>query len=140
MPYLFDQEVEEAIAKGFRPNDIKHLKEQCEAATAKLLLRHPRTGNYPADDPAAQALVESMGGFNVPAGAPHARQHVENWRQVSGNAQLMIDKVSRELAHAYQLELDIQSDAVIGKMYELAVNVWAMIDEYTGPGQDEGRR
>ncbi len=149
MPYLFEQEVEAAIAKQFKLADATKLKEKCQAITADLLANHPHQGNYLANDQLAQALAASMGSKsrrdrgNTPANAPHAMdpQYVgDDWRMVSDNAQTIHGKVSSELVHAFQLGLDIRSHVVIGQMYKLAVKVWAAIGQYTGYDQNEGKR
>jgi hypothetical protein len=147
MPYLFDQEVEAAIANQVKLADAIKLKEKCEAVTADLLLNHPSPGNYLANDATAEALAASMGSKSrrdrgsTPTNAPHAIDYVgDDWRMVSDNAQIIYGKVSGELAHAYQLGLDIRSAVVIGKMYKLAVRVWSAIGQYTGYDQNEGKR
>ena len=147
MPYLFDREIEAAIAKQVKLADANKLKEKSEAVTADLLINHPNPGNYLANDATAEALAASMGSKSrrdrgsVPANAPHAMDYVgDEWRLVSDNAQIIYGKVSGELAHAYQLGLDIRSAVVIGQMYKLAVKIWSTIGQYTGPEQNEGRR
>src|SRR5688500_2212620 len=147
MPYLFDQEIEAAIANQIKLADATRLKEKCEAATADLLRNHPRAGNYLADDATAEALAASMGSKSrrdrgsTPANAPHAIDYVgDEWRMVSDNAQVIYGKVSAQLAYAHQLGLDIRSAVVIGTMYKLAVKVWSTIGQYTGYDQDEGKR
>ena len=74
------------------------------------------------------------------ASAPTGGNCGENSSHEPEAAGIIHTKVSGELAHAYSLGLDIRSDVVVGTMYALAVQVWSMIDEYTSPSQDEGRR
>ncbi len=83
MSYLFDRDVETAIAKSFKLADTARLKEKCEAATLELRQNHTRRAdNYLADDATAEALVTSMGSKsrrdrgNTPANAPHALDYV----------------------------------------------------------------
>lgn len=147
MPYLFEREIAAAIADKVKLPDTKQLKEKSEAKTAELLLNHPNPGNYLANDAVAEALAASMGSKsrrdrgNIPADAPHAIDYVgDSWRMVSSNTQEIYGKVSGELAHAFQLGLDIRSPVVVGNIYKLAVNAWSTIGQYSGYDQYEGKR
>lgn len=145
MSYLFNREIEAAIAQKVNLAAAVELKDRCVAETATLLLHHPRVGNYPANDATAELLAISMGSRtrkdrDVPATDPHALDYVSSWTTLSSNAQHIVGKVCGELPHAHQLGLDIRSDVVIGTIYKLAVKAWSTIEQYTGPAQDEGRR
>ncbi|MEC5386775.1 hypothetical protein VVD49_13655 [Uliginosibacterium sp. H3] len=140
MPYLFQRAVEAALLKDPDKADFKHLKEKCESKTQSLAADFHRINPQPDDMQIAGPLVVSMGEQFKPKNGPWAGTYVDNWRMVSGNAPIVTALVSAQLQQAYELELDISNERVIGKMFGLAVLVWSVLGEYSSPPQEPGRR
>jgi hypothetical protein len=140
MSYLFDGGIESAIKVEAMRGNATHLKGVCERTTQSLIASDGREFNSHNDFEAAEQLVKSMGVKTKPAVGRWYGEFVHNWRQVSDNIGTIKGMVLSELGTAYQIGLDIQSANVIGHMFDLAVQVWSTIGEYTGPSQNEGRR
>jgi hypothetical protein len=145
MSYLFDSQIDAALERRSDDLTLKNLKKRSQAKTASLLSDYPRQplNAYRSDDKQAMDLVENMGSKSVKdrknPGGDHASRYTE-WRLVSNNAGIIRDKVFGELPNAYEIGLNIREEKVVGNMYAFAAEVFSMIDEYSSPDQDEGRR
>ncbi|NQD91676.1 hypothetical protein HP532_03295 [Pseudomonas sp. CrR25] len=142
MSYLFQRHIEPAIKVESTRGNATYLKGLCESETASLIDSHGRDLNIHDDLQYAEDLVRTMGDQFKPksVNTDWAGNYVSEWRMVSSNAGIIRGMVSRELHRAYQIGLDIRSSQVIGAMFNLAVQVWSTLGEYSSPTQDEGRR
>ncbi|MEP6495924.1 MAG: hypothetical protein ABJF01_24805 [bacterium] len=140
MSYLFQGAVEPAIEVELMRGNATYLKGLCEKKTRALVAAHGRDFNAHDDYEFANNLIRSMGAQFKPKAGGWAGEYVNNWRMVSSNAGIVRGMVAAELHTAYKIGLDIRSEEVIGEMFDLAVQVWSTIGEYTGPSQNEGRR
>jgi len=139
MPYLFERDIEANIKAKFKPAEAEHLQGEYPRITNSLRQKYPRTDGYLAGDPTAAALAKKMGmQESGPAGSPHASQYCD-WRVISQNAQTVYGRVSDELGVAYNLGLDIRNEKVVGKMYQLAAEIFSTFGKYSGYAQYEGR-
>jgi hypothetical protein len=140
MSYLFQVHIEPALKVELTKGNANYLKELSERTTSGLTATNGRVFNRHDDFQAARDLVTSMGDQFKPATGDWAGNYVTEWRMVSGNAGTIRSMVSRELDTAYQIGLDIRSPKVLGEMFNLAVQVWSTVGEYSSPTQSEGRR
>ena len=140
MSYLFQGAIEPALKVEAMKGNATYLKGVCEKTTKSLIESDGREFNSHDDFVAAKQLISSMGVKTKPAVGRWYGEFVDNWRQVSDNIGTIGGMVQSEISTAYQIGLDVRSANVIGHMFDLAVQVWSTIGEYTGPSQNEGRR
>ena len=142
MSYLFESSIAPAQNSDATRGNANYLAGLCQAATDKLFRKYQRIYNIHDDKEVARVLIDSMGRqmCGNDATIPWAGTYVDGWRMVSMNAGTIRGMVHAEIYTAYQHGLDIRHVKVIGKMFDLAVQVWSSIGAYTGYSQDEGKR
>lgn len=132
--YLFKTEIEEAIRKQVENlGVVQKLQQTSKDQTKQLLKNYPRTKVKKVEE--AKKLVNLMGRNSERTKfAPWAGNYT-NWSLLSGQRRTVTGKVYLELDSAYDIGLDIQNPKVIGVMFDLAAQVFTIIDDYSSPSQ-----
>lgn len=145
MSYLFESLIEPSLTPDVKDKDrsryghADRLRGFSRQMTDTLLRTHPKTTHKQDDDRVSDDLVAQMT-TKTSKGKPHASDYVSEWRMVSDNAGIIGGMVRSELHQAVQIGVDTRDPEVIGRMIDIAVQVWSALGQYTGPPQSDLRR
>ncbi len=134
MTYLFQQEIQDSGIENSK--NLQRIEGDFVNKTAELQVNYPRIqdNGFEYDEILATERANSM--FK---NGKELSPYVQNWQQASNNKYLILNNVKREFRNAYDLNIDITKDEVIGSLFGLATQAWSY-GEYTNALHDNQTR